>query len=108
MCPTYTFIDRATGKINTNMSFKKDYSALISAAWEIDKAYNNYLSNLDGIEFDQSNHPLMRLGIFEDSDRDAMKEREEILRKLVKAKPDNKFRKRMIGDATAEDLMLDI
>lgn len=45
MCPTYTFIDRANGKFNSNMSFKREYSALISAAWEIDKVYDNYLSN---------------------------------------------------------------
>ncbi len=45
MCPTYTFIDRANGKFNSNMSFKREYSALISAAWEIDKIYDQYLSN---------------------------------------------------------------
>lgn len=45
MCPTYTFIDRANGKFNSNMSFKREYSALVSAAWEIDKIYAQYLSN---------------------------------------------------------------
>lgn len=45
MCPTYTFIDRANGKFNSNMTFKREYSALISAAWEIDKVYDQYLSN---------------------------------------------------------------
>lgn len=45
MCPTYTFIDRANGKFNSNMSFKREYCALISAGWEIDKVYDQYLSN---------------------------------------------------------------
>lgn len=39
MCPTYTFIDRANGKFNSNMSFKREYGALVSAGWMIDQTY---------------------------------------------------------------------
>lgn len=45
MCPSYSFIDRADGKVNGAMDFKKDYSGLISAAWDIDTKYDRYLNN---------------------------------------------------------------
>lgn len=45
MCPTYAFIDRADGRFNRAMDFKKDYSALVAAAWDIDTAYESYLMN---------------------------------------------------------------
>lgn len=45
MCPSYAFIDRADGKVNGAMDFKKDYSGLISAAWDIDTKYDAFLNN---------------------------------------------------------------
>ena len=56
LCPTYTFIDRSNGKFNDNMTFKREYAALISAAWEIDKVYDWVYSFLEnggkkGVEY---------------------------------------------------------
>lgn len=48
MCPTYAFIDRADGYFNRAMNFAKDYSALIAAAWDIDRAYDNFLMDPEG------------------------------------------------------------
>lgn len=74
MCPTYTFIDRANGKFNSNMSFKREYSALISAAWEIDKIYDQYLSNPEA-----ETSPEAILGI------DTVNYKEKTLDKFIKA-----------------------
>lgn len=45
MCATYAFIDRADGHFNRSMAFAKDYSALIAAAYDVDSAYDQYLTN---------------------------------------------------------------
>lgn len=43
MCPTYAYIDRADGRFNRFMDFKKDYLATIAYAWDIDSAIDRYL-----------------------------------------------------------------
>lgn len=47
MCPTYTFIDRANGKFNGAMDFKREYAALMSYGWELDSACSRYLNSPD-------------------------------------------------------------
>lgn len=59
MCPTYTFIDRADGKFNRAMGFEKDYSALVSAAWDIDNYFDEYLNSPDADSYEK----LSNLGI---------------------------------------------
>lgn len=102
MCPTYTFIDRANGKFNENMDFKREYAALISAAWEIDKAYDQYLSDIEGSEV----NPLSKLGLISDTDEDALEERKKILKKIIELDQGNSFRKRIIGDTDNPDIDL--
>ena len=97
MCPTYTFIDRANGRFNDAMDFKREYAALISAAWEIDKAYDQFLSDIDGPDDDYN--PLTRLGLRSGpATMDELEERKKFIEKLVKVDPDNKFRKRFLRD----------
>lgn len=45
MVPTYAFVNRANGRFNRGMGFMKDYSAILSTAWDYDVAYNAYLNN---------------------------------------------------------------
>ena len=47
MCPTYHFIDRADAQYARSMQFEKDYSAILSAAWEMDSALDSYLKDPD-------------------------------------------------------------
>lgn len=104
LCPTYTFIDRSNGKFNENMTFKKDYAALISAAWEIDKAYDQWLNSVDGNA--EELNPSVKLGLAYDTDtdgiHDSIEERKKLLKKIIKLDSDNEFRKRMIGNAPQE------
>lgn len=45
MVPTYAFIDRATGYFNTAMNFKKDYAAILSFIYDLDRAIDNFLTD---------------------------------------------------------------
>ena len=77
------------------MDFKREYAALISAAWEIDKAYDQYLSDIDGP--DEDYNPLTKLGIRSGAaTMDDLEKRKEFIKKLVSTDPDNKFRKRFL------------
>ena len=101
MCPTYAFIDRANGRFNGAMDFKKDYAALISAAWEIDTAFDQYLNNMD----EDSYRVIRDMGLVVPLEEDASaEERRLLLEKLAKSNKDNKFRKRFLGDLTEEEL----
>lgn len=101
MCPTYAFIDRANGRFNNAMDFKKDYAALISAAWEIDTAFDQYLNNMD----EDSYRVIRDMGLVVPLEEDASaEERRVLLEKLAKSNKDNKFRKRFLGDVTVEEL----
>lgn len=103
MCPTYAFIDRANGRFNGAMDFKKDYAALISAAWEIDTAFDMYLTNMD----EESYRIVQDMGLIIHADSDTFKEeRALMMEKLVKSDRDNKFRKRFIGDLTEDDILV--
>lgn len=66
MCPTYAFIDRADGKFNRAMGFKKDYAALLSSAWDIDTAYSQYLMDPEAEAYDVMKS--MGLGYFGSGD----------------------------------------
>lgn len=90
MCPTYAFIDRADGKFNRAMDFKKDYSGLISAAWDIDTAYDNYLRDPDEDSYDTLN----RLGLDEVTSEESDKIRKKLFRDLIDGKIDGKFAER--------------
>lgn len=111
LCPTYTFIDRSNGKFNDNMTFKREYAALISAAWEIDKAYDQWLSSVD-TDADEIN-PSVKLGLATDTDydgvHDAIEARKKLLKKVISLDKDNEFRKRMIGKTspTVKDIDLE-
>lgn len=101
MCPTYTFIDRADGKFNRAMDFKKDYSAIISAAWEIDRTFDAYLSDPD----QDSYEILEKAGLYSaTTDADAAAQRMEFLERLVKANSDNPLKGRFIDDTMSSAL----
>lgn len=102
MCPTYTFIDRANGRFNSAMGFQKDYAAIISAAWIIDEAFDNYLTHPD----EDSTEIMKKLGIDDSMDQEAVEERTNIMRKLAKVPVDNIFRKRYCGDTPENDIMI--
>lgn len=96
MCPTYTFIDRANGKFNGAMDFKREYAALVAAAWEIDQAYEKYLKDPDEDSYDQ----LVKLHLADyEEDRDTMKRRNELITHMVQhVDKKNLFRKRFVND----------
>lgn len=101
MCPTYTFIDRANGRFNENMTFKREYAALISAAWEIDRAYDMYLKDVDPIPGEPN--PLQKIGLYREDDENGLEKRAELIKRLVRTDKSNAFRKRILGD-----MMMDI
>ena len=79
MCPTYSFINRSNGKFNKTMGFMKDYSALLSTAWDIDKVYDSCLSFPD-----ENNMSILTEMGLDDYRSDAQKDlREQTLAKLV-------------------------
>lgn len=96
MCPTYTFIDRANGKFNGAMDFKREYSALVAAGWEIDQAYDRYLKDPDEDSYDH----LVKLGLVDhEENRDTMKQRNELISYMVQhLDKKNLFRKRFVND----------
>lgn len=98
MCPTYTFIDRATGKFNGAMDFKREYSAIVAAGWEIDQAYDRYLRDPDEDSYEQ----LVQLGLVDyEGEPEAMEQRNGLIKHLVqKVDKNNLFRKRYVTDLT--------
>ena len=109
MCPTYTFIDRANGRFNENMTFKREYAALISAAWEIDRAYDAYLRDADPTPGEPN--PLQKIGLYREDDENGLERRAELIKKLVRADKGNAFRKRILGDLeedTDDDTIMNI
>lgn len=96
MCPTYTFIDRANGKFNGAMDFKREYSALVAAGWEIDQAYDKYLKDPDENSYDQ----LVKLGLVDyNEDKNTIKQRNELISYVVQnLNKKHLFRKRFIND----------
>lgn len=92
MCPTYAFIDRADGKFNRAMDFKKDYSALIAAAWDIDTAYDQFLSNCEAEHYDI----LKRMGLDDVENSAAREKREQVFRMLLSGKVSGTFRDRYV------------
>ena len=92
MSPTYAFIDRANGKFNTAMGFKKDYAAIISAAWDYDNAYDSYLRNPD----ENSYNELVALGL-DFADTKANPTRQDILNQIIQLGPDHKFHQRFVS-----------
>ena len=92
MCPTYAFIDRANAKLNRAMGFKKDYAALVSAAWEIDTQYDQYLTSVDQDETAYCNLRDYGLEGFDGDMSDDV--RNATIKKILRAKKDNHFRQR--------------
>lgn len=100
MCPTYGFIDRANGLLNRGMDFKREYTALISAAWDIDRAYDRFLTDPEAdIE------KYVNVVGFDSGDPNALKQRDELLKTLAKASKDNNIRKRFLGDMSDKDII---
>ena len=100
MCPTYAFIDRANARFNSAMGFKKDYAAILSAAWDIDVAYDQFLNNPD----DTTYEALRALGLEGEMEESASESRKTLLLRLLKEKKTNKYRQRYVGDADADDI----
>lgn len=101
MCPTYTIIDRANGKFNKAMGFKKDIIAILSSAWEIDQAINKYLTDPDA----ESDEEMKLLGLVtgfmhETTDEEKEKYLNTIVSILTEIAPS--FRKRFFSDESAE------
>lgn len=94
MCPTYAFIDRADGKLNRAMDFKKDYSALISAAWDIDSRYDAYLTNPE----EDSYNNMTALGLDEITSEESKRQRDNLIRALVEGRVRGRFGARYIGN----------
>ena len=96
MCPTYTFIDRANGKYNGAMDFKREYSALVAAGWEIDQAYDKYLRDPDENSYDQ----LVKLGLVDhEDDHDTIMKRNDLIKYVVQhLDKKHLFRKRFVSD----------
>lgn len=97
MCPTYAFIDRANAKMNRAMDFKKDYSALISAAWDIDTKYDNYLNNPEADTYQK----LDSLGLSpygdNDSSEDTLEVRKNLIERIATGKIKGPFAERFGG-----------
>lgn len=99
MCPTYAFIDRANGKFNRAMGFKKDYAALIAAAWQLDRALDAYLTDPDENSFDR----ITKLGIHMPSS-EASENDIENTRKFLKVLSSDRNRKTSLGSRYISDL----
>ena len=90
MVPTYTFIDRATGRFNRAMGFKKDYAALISAAYEIDQCYDQFLTNPDEDSYDA----MKRMGLDGSTTEESLQQRNELITSLLEGKIGGPFQDR--------------
>lgn len=97
MCPTYTFIDRATGKFNRGMGFKREYIAMMSHAWEIDQLYDRYNKDPEAV----ADEMYSMLGI-QFGDTTADDAYIETLKLIASVDSDNKFRKRFFGGDLGE------
>lgn len=95
MCPTYTFIDRANGKYNEAMSFKREYVALIACGWEDDKLYDRYLTTPN----EENYNLLVDHGIIGE-DTEYSKEKQAELLKFMAENIDKKhpFRQRYVDN----------
>lgn len=87
MCPSYAFIDRADGRVNRAMDFKKDYSGLISAAWDIDNAYDRYLNNPEEDSYDL----IKQLGLDEETSKKSTEVRNQLIRDIINEKITGSF-----------------
>lgn len=111
MCPTYAFIDRATGKFNEGMLFKREYVAILGAAWDIDKEYDRYLNDPDGGSPEyggvSSNgvYPPRKLGVDYVETAQEIEDRNSMLRKLAELDDDNPHKQRVIGSADPMDFI---
>lgn len=90
MCPTYAFIDRADGKFNRAMDFKKDYAALVAAAWDIDTRYDKYLTDPDADSYDS----MRALGLDSVTTKESLQQRDELIRDIISGKITGKFGER--------------
>ena len=82
MCPTYAFIDRATGYFNKGMDFKKDYVALLSVGHDHLKLCSEYIENPD----DESYYALETNGVMlskNTTPEEDHEEREETLQQIL-------------------------
>lgn len=93
MCPTYAFIDRADGRFNRAMGFMKDYSALISAAWDIDSAYHQFLISPDADSYEA----LHELGLDPMYSADEDGRREVLLRRLYSDETSGRFKEQYVN-----------
>lgn len=59
MCPSYAFIDRATGYINRSMLHTKDYAAILAKICTIDSVCNDYLMSENAMTYNQ----MVQLGM---------------------------------------------
>ena len=87
MCPSYAFIDRADGRVNRAMDFKKDYSGLISAAWDIDNAYDRYLNNPEEDSYDL----IKQLGLDEETSKKSAEVRNQLIHDIINEKITGSF-----------------
>ena len=92
MCPTYAFIDRADGRFNRAMDFKKDYSALIAAAWDIDTVYDSYLTNPEAEVY----NIMQQMGLDEVTNDLARDKRKHMFDLLASGQITGKFRDRFM------------
>jgi hypothetical protein len=78
------------------MDFKREYSALVAAGWEIDQAYDKYLKDPDENSYDQ----LVKLGLVDyNEDKNTIKQRNELISYVVQnLNKKHLFRKRFIND----------
>lgn len=97
MCPTYTFIDRANGKYNEAMSYKREYVALLACGWEDDKVCDRYLTSPS----EENYNALVDRGIISEEDSEYSKEKQTELFKFMAENIDRKhpFRERYIDDS---------
>ena len=73
------------------MGFKKDYAALISAAYDIDRCYDQFLNDADADSYEM----LKSMGLHpEDKDVDAVRARNELIRDIVNGEIDGPFARR--------------
>lgn len=91
MVPTYAFIDRANGKFNRAMDFQKDYAAIISAAYDIDRKYDQFLTDPDADSYEA----LRSVGIdVSSSSEDMIEKRNKLIRDIMDGKITGSFSER--------------
>lgn len=94
MCPTYAFIDRANGKFNTAMGLKKDYAAILSYAYDIDRAVDAFLCNPEADSYET----MKSLGIDIDNSIETIRLESEVFERIADPRTrDGAFKKRFEG-----------